>query len=68
MNQTEKHREFSMKYCNGLDDHVVIMKTEQDGIQNTLCLSSHLCHADERKLCGQGGLFHDTSDASYVKI
>ena len=58
-----------MKYCRGLDDHVIVMKTEQGGIQNTLCLSSHLCHADERKACGQGaGQIYSTSDAGYVKM
>lgn len=46
-------REFSMKYCADLDDCVMIMKTQQNGQQSTVCLSSHLCYADERKRCGQ---------------
>ena len=50
---TNKQREFSMKYCADLDDCVIVMKTEQNGNMQSLCLSSHLCHADERKRCGQ---------------
>ncbi len=69
MNYTEKHREFSMKYCAGLDDHVVVMETEQSGMKNTLCLSSHLCHAHERKACGQGGeQFYGAKEQNYIKM
>ncbi|MBQ8495903.1 MAG: hypothetical protein IJ489_00405 [Clostridia bacterium] len=68
MNHTEKHREFSMKYCSGLDDHVVVMTTERDGVKNSLCLSSHLCHADERKACGQTSPFQTEQSYSYIKI
>ena len=69
MNDTQKYREFSMKYCAGLDDHVIVMTTEQGGLKNTLCLSSHLCYADERKRCGQGEPFHAVAmESNYVKI
>lgn len=67
MNYTEKHREFSMKYCAGLDDHVVVMTTEQDGCKSSLCLSSHLCHMDERKACGQGNPFQMERSYDYIK-
>jgi hypothetical protein len=68
MEQNKKQREFSMKYCAGLDDYVVVMQTEQSGIQNTLCLSSHLCQTDERKRCGQGGLFQVENESIYIKM
>ena len=69
MEQKRKQREFSMKYCGGLDDYVVVMKTRQNDTQSELCLSAHLCHADERKRCGQGAeQIYSTSDTSYVKM
>jgi hypothetical protein len=54
---TNKQRGFSMKYCPDLDDCVIVMKTAQNGLTESLCLSSHLCHADERKRCGQKNPF-----------
>ena len=68
MNYTEKHREFSMKYCAGLDEHVVVMDTVQGGVKSTLCLSSHLCQADERKRCGQDGQMKEILERSYIKM
>ncbi len=53
MENGKKQREFFMKYCANLDDCVIMMQTERNGAQNTVCLSSHLCYADERKRCGQ---------------
>ncbi len=58
MNPTEKHREFSMKYCPNLEDHVVVMTTGQAGdTQNKVCLSAHLCHTDMRMNCGHEAPF-----------
>ena len=52
MNTGKKQRKFSMKYCPDLDDHVVVMTATQGGVQNQVCLSSHLCHTDTRMSCG----------------
>ena len=52
MDPTSKKREFSMKYCPDLDDHVVVMTTGDEMLQSKICLSSHLCHADMRITCG----------------
>jgi hypothetical protein len=52
METTPKKREFSMKYCPDLEDHVVVMTTGDEGIQSKICLSSHLCHTDTRISCG----------------
>ena len=52
METTPKKREFSMKYCPDLEDHVVVMTTGDEGIQSKICLSSHLCHTDTRMSCG----------------
>jgi hypothetical protein len=41
-----------MKYCPGLEDHVVVMTTEDQKSKNKICLSSHLCRTDERLSCG----------------
>lgn len=58
-----------MKYCGGLDDYVVVMKTRQNDTQSELCLSAHLCHADERKRCGQPQAFQDIHEEScYIKM
>ena len=52
MDTTPKKREFSMKYCPNLEDHVVVMTTGDEGLPNKICLSSHLCHTDTRMACG----------------
>jgi hypothetical protein len=52
MEPNHKKREFSMKYCPGLEDHVVVMTTEDQKSKNKICLSSHLCRTDERLSCG----------------
>ena len=68
MNQTETKREFSMKYCGGLDDYVVVMKTERQGVQNARCLSSHLCPADESLRCGQSQIFRGIHEQNDIKM
>ena len=52
MKHTEKKREFSMKYCPNLEDHVVVMMTGEGHVKNKVCLSSHLCRSDSRMSCG----------------
>ena len=52
MESNPKKREFSMKYCPDLNDHVVVMTTGNEAMQNKICLSSHLCHTDTRMSCG----------------
>ncbi len=58
MNTSKKQRKFSMKYCPDLEDHVVVMTTEQGGFQNQVCLSSHLCHTESKTSCGHENVFH----------
>ena len=52
MEPSSKNREFSMKYCPDLHDHVVVMTTGNENMQNKICLSSHLCRTDTRMSCG----------------
>ena len=52
MEQNRTKREFSMKYCPDLEDHVVVMTACKENSQNKICLSSHLCHTDTRMSCG----------------
>ena len=52
MEQNPNKREFSMKYCPDLGDHVVVMTVDNGHMQNKICLSSHLCHTDTRMSCG----------------
>ncbi len=52
MESNQNKREFSMKYCPDLNDHVVVMTTGNENTQNKICLSSHLCHTDTRMSCG----------------
>ena len=54
MDTTPKKREFYMKYCPDLEDHVVVMTMGDEKIQNKICLSSHLCCTDTRISCGHG--------------
>jgi hypothetical protein len=44
------------------------MDTVQGGVKSTLCLSSHLCQADERKRCGQDGQMREILERSYIKM
>ena len=53
MNTTKKQRNFSMKYCHELEDHVVVMTTVQGDCKNRVCLSSHLCPTEQKASCGQ---------------
>ena len=59
MNTTKKQKNFSMKYCPELEDHVIVMTTAQGDLKNQCCLSSHLCQTDVRTSCG-----HETSALS----
>ena len=43
-----------MKYCSGLEDHVVVMTAGNTDTKNKICLSSHLCPADTQVVCGHG--------------
>ena len=44
--------ELSGKYCSKLGTSVMVLKTTKDGNKTERrCLSSHLCHSDERKSC-----------------
>ena len=52
MEQNPNKREFTMKYCPDLQDHVVVMTEGNANMQNKICLSSHLCHTDTRMSCG----------------
>ena len=52
MEQNPNKREFTMKYCPDLQDHVVVMTEGNANMQNKICLSSHLCHTDMRMSCG----------------
>ena len=48
----EKSGELSGKYCSKLGTSVMVISTEdENGGTKRLCLSSHLCHSDERKTC-----------------
>ena len=48
--------ELSGKYCSYLGSDVfVVSHKSNDGRITRECLSSHLCHADERICCGLGG-------------
>ena len=65
MNIAKKQRSFSMKYCPELEDHVVVMTTEQGDFKNQICLSSHLCRTEAQSSCGQENPFRaDTSAKS----
>ncbi|MBQ3490546.1 MAG: hypothetical protein IJA86_08145 [Clostridia bacterium] len=64
MDTIKKQRKFSMKYCPDLDDHVVVMTATQGGVQNQVCLSSHLCHTDSRVSCGHTTVEHVSSSDS----
>ena len=69
MNTTKKQRNFSMKYCPELEDHVVVMTTSQGESQTQICLSSHLCPTESKVSCGneatansnQNGFFAEKS-------
>ena len=52
MNTAKKQRNFSMKYCPELEDHVVVMMTSQEENQTQFCLSSHLCPTERKSSCG----------------
>ena len=54
MESIENKREFTMKYCFDLEDHVVVITSGDTDIQNKICLSSHLCPADMKMSCGHG--------------
>lgn len=58
MSTNKKQRNFSMKYCPDLEDHVVVMTTEQGDLQNQICLSSHLCHTESKASCVHENVFH----------
>lgn len=48
--------ELSGKYCSHLGSDVfVVSHKSNDGRIVRECLSSHLCHTDERICCGLGG-------------
>ena len=57
MNIAKKQRSFSMKYCPELEDHVVVMTTEQGAFKNQICLSSHLCRTESQTSCGHENPF-----------
>ena len=61
MDTVKKQRKFSMKYCPDLGDHVVVMTTEQGGLQNQVCLSSHLCPTESKASCGHEHVFRAES-------
>ena len=52
MQPIENQREFSMKYCPDLEDHVIVMTVGGTNVKNKICLSSHLCPADTKISCG----------------
>ena len=54
MQPIENQREFSMKYCPDLEDHVIVMTVGGTNVKNKICLSSHLCPADTKISCGHG--------------
>ena len=54
MDSIKSKREFSMKYCPDLEDHVVVMTAGDAEIKNKICLSSHLCPMDTKISCGHG--------------
>ena len=64
MNTGKKQRKFSMKYCSDLEDHVVVMTTEQGDFKNQVCLSSHLCHAESKNSCGHDTAFRTEQSAN----
>ena len=57
MNTTKKQKRFSMKYCSDQGDHVVVMTTEQGNFKKQVCLSSHLCRAENKASCEHEKVF-----------
>lgn len=47
MQNTGENTELSQKYCGHLADNVTILHKGND----TICLSSHLCHGENSKIC-----------------
>lgn len=48
-----KKAEITSHYCANLDDNVFIAISDGKDGKKRRCLSSHLCRADERALCGR---------------
>ena len=45
-------RQMTSRYCPKLDDNVVVMmSSDKNGFEKRTCLSSHLCHSDDRATC-----------------
>ena len=57
MDINRKQRNFSMKYCPDLEDHVVVMTTAQGDLRNRVCLSSHLCRSKPKASCPHDNTF-----------
>ena len=57
MDTNRKQRNFSMKYCPDLEDHVVVMTTAQGDLRNRVCLSSHLCRNEIKTSCPHENTF-----------
>lgn len=66
MQPIESQREFSMKYCPDLEDHVVVMTAGGADAKNKICLSSHLCPADQKISCGHGQVCAGKQDGGAV--
>ena len=68
MNDSQKRRAFSMRYCPNLHDQVVVMAESQIGKpENRSCLSSHLCHADTKAHCSHVSSVSIRSDADILR-
>ena len=68
MNTTKKQRNFSMKYCSELEDHVVVMTTSQGESQTQICLSSHLCPTEHKSSCGTEFSANSTKNGFFGEI
>ena len=69
MYDSRKTRDFSMRYCPNLRDGVVVMTENSiEKKKNKICLSSHLCHADTRRVCSHTAPVSMKSDADILKL
>ena len=69
MYDSRKIRDFSMRYCPNLRDGVLVMTEHPIGKpEYKTCLSSHLCHADTRRVCSHTAPVSMKSDADILKL
>ncbi|MBO5048261.1 MAG: hypothetical protein IJY37_09240 [Clostridia bacterium] len=69
MYDSRKIRDFSMRYCPNLRDGVLVMTEHPIGKpEYKTCLSSHLCHADTRRVCSHTASVSMKSDADILKL